>query len=317
MRAEAATRPLCILAAGGTGGHMFPAESLARALITRGWRIGLVTDARGARYAEEFPAEFAHRLDAKTPSVGGIIARAAAAVSLGAGLINALGLLRKTRPGFVIGFGGYPAAPALIAARILNIPHGVHEQNAVLGRVNRLAAGSAAFVATAFESVAKLPAGARQAHVGNPVRPPILARADAPFAPPEEGGEVRLFVFGGSQGADLFARIVPEAIGRLPQELRGRLRVVHQAREERADDARAAYAAAGVQAEIAPFFKDIAERIASAHLVVGRAGASSVTEIALIGRPSILCPLGVAMDDAEPSAEVLRQPPDRLGDDAG
>ncbi len=300
---------LCILAAGGTGGHMFPAESLARELNARGWRTGLVTDSRGARYAENFPAEFTDMLDAKTPSVGGVLARAVAGLSLARGLVKALGLLRAKKPHFVIGFGGYPAAPALVAARLLKVPHGVHEQNAVLGRVNRLAAGSADFVATTFAEVARLPAGAKQVHVGNPVRPHILERVNADYAPPDEGAPIRLFIFGGSQGADLFARVGPAAIAGLPEELRRRLRVVHQARDGVADKARATYAAASVEAEIAPFFKDIADRLADAHLVIGRAGASSVTELAVVGRPAILCPLGVAMDDHQTAnARALADP---------
>jgi len=301
-----ATEPLAILAAGGTGGHMFPAECLARELKSRGFRIGLVTDPRGERYTDDFPADFSRLVEAKTPSIGGPVARAAAAVSLGASFVSMLSLMRAERPAVAVGFGGYPAAPALMAARTLKIPYGVHEQNAVLGRANRMVAGGASFVATAFPNVSRLPSGVAPAAIGNPVRPHILERAAAPYAPPEEGGPIRLFVFGGSQGADLFARVVPAALADLPDDIRARLQVVHQVRDERRDETRVLYEAAGIDAELAPFFRDVAERIADAHLVVGRAGASTVTELAVIGRPAILCPLGVAMDDHQTAnARVL------------
>lgn len=285
------------LAAGGTGGHMFPAEALAQELKRRGWRILLVTDARGARYAESFPADDRFEISAKSPSVGGPIAKAFAAASLAGGLLTALKEFRKRSVSVAIGFGGYPSFPAMKAAQMLKIPYGLHEQNGVLGRTNRMLAGGAEFVAHAFPLLEKAPASARRVEVGNPVRDAVSMRAGAPYAAPAAGERINVLVFGGSQGASLFSRVAPDAFAALPEPLRRRLLVVHQARENEIDAVRETYAAACVEAEVAPFFKDLPERIARAHLIVARAGASTVTEIGLIGRPSILVPLAIAMDD--------------------
>lgn len=288
---------LAALAAGGTGGHLFPAEALAQELKRRGWEILLVTDARGARYAGAFPADERFEISAKSPSVGGPIAQAFAAAALAGGLIAALRDFRRRELAVAVGFGGYPSFPAMKAAQMLRIPYGLHEQNGVLGRANRLLAGGAEFLAHAFPHLERAPPAARRVEVGNPVRDAVAAFADAPYAAPLADGPINLLVFGGSQGASLFSRVAPEAISGLSEALRRRLRIVQQAREGEVEGLRRTYAAAGVPAEVAPFFKDLPRRIAEAHIVVARAGASTVTEIGLIGRPAILVPLAIAMDD--------------------
>jgi len=285
------------LAAGGTGGHLFPAEALAQELKRRGWRILLVTDARGARYAEKFPADERFEISAKSPSIGGPIAKAFAAASLAGGLVTALKEFRKRKICAAVGFGGYPSFPAMKAAALMRIPYGLHEQNGVLGRTNRMLASDAAFLAHAFPALDRAPATARKIEVGNPLRDAAAALAGAPYAAPGPSCKISLLVFGGSQGASIFSKITPDAIAALPESLRHRLKVTQQARENEVAAVNAAYAKAGVAAEVAPFFADLPARIAAAHLVIARAGASTVTEIASIGRPSILVPLAIAMDD--------------------
>jgi UDP-N-acetylglucosamine--N-acetylmuramyl-(pentapeptide) pyrophosphoryl-undecaprenol N-acetylglucosamine transferase len=291
--------PLIALAAGGTGGHMFPAEALAQELKRRARRVMLVTDARGDRYAGNFPADEKFLISAASPSVGGPIAKAAAAISLAGGLMKVMAEFRRLKPAAVVGFGGYPSFPAMRAAAMLHIPHGVHEQNGVLGRANRMSIGQAAFLAHGFPVLDRAPARGRAnvVEVGNPVRDAVMQAAKTPFEPPLSGAPIRLLVFGGSQGAALFSTVVPAAVASLPEALRGRLLVVQQARETETEAVAAAYRAAGVPAEIAPFFKDLPARIAASHLVIARAGASTVTELSMIGRPSILVPLAIAMDD--------------------
>ncbi|TVQ57928.1 MAG: undecaprenyldiphospho-muramoylpentapeptide beta-N-acetylglucosaminyltransferase [Rhodobacteraceae bacterium] len=289
------TRPLLVIAAGGTGGHMFPAQALAEAMLARGWRVTLSTDARGLRYAGGFPAEVAREgVAAATFARGGALAKLAAPFRIAAGVTATAAGFRRDRPACVAGFGGYPSLPALAAAGLTGAPRLIHEQNGVLGRVNRWFAPKVAVVACGTWPVAA-PERARLRHVGNPVRPAILA-ARAPYAPPGEG-PISLLAFGGSQGARVLADAVPAAIAALDPAVRTRLRVVQQARPE--DDARVreVYAAAGVAAEVAPFFDDMPARLAAAHLVIARAGASTVAELAAMGRPSILVPYAAAMDD--------------------
>ncbi len=294
MSGPIAPNPIA-LAAGGTGGHLFPAEALAQELKRRGHRVLLVTDARGSRYAQNFPADERFEISAATPSIGGPVAKAAAAVSIAAGLFTSLREFRKRKPAAAVGFGGYPSLPAMKAAEFMHIPYGVHEQNGVLGRANRLLVKKAAFTAHAFPVLEKLPAGVSTVEVGNPVRDAVNAVADMPY--PHFDGGIGLVIFGGSQGASIFSEAPVKAIAQLPQELRKRLWVTHQAREKEVNDVKAAYDAAGVRSDVAPFFTDLPQRMATAHLVISRAGASTVTELAAIGRPSILVPLAIAMDD--------------------
>jgi UDP-N-acetylglucosamine--N-acetylmuramyl-(pentapeptide) pyrophosphoryl-undecaprenol N-acetylglucosamine transferase len=284
-----------LLAAGGTGGHVFPAEALAAELLRRGHRVGLVTDTRGKGFGQNLPELPLYRIPAGTPSGRSVLGKLMSVVEIGHGVISALTLLGLTRPVAVVGFGGYPALPLLLAARLRRIPIVVHEQNAVLGRVNRLVARFAARIATSFPATHFLPEQAVVTVTGNPVRPAILAAADVPFTVPDQA--LRVLIMGGSQGARVLSDTVPAALASLPAEMKKRLRIVQQCRAEDLDRVRAAYTAAGIQAETATFFTDVAQRLAVAHLVVSRSGASSTAEIAVIGRPSLLVPYAHAMDD--------------------
>jgi UDP-N-acetylglucosamine--N-acetylmuramyl-(pentapeptide) pyrophosphoryl-undecaprenol N-acetylglucosamine transferase len=290
---------LAVIAAGGTGGHMFPAQALAEVLNARGWRIMLATDDRGAMYADKFPAIQRIALSAATAKAGDPIGMARAGWTIFQGVLQARKAFKRMNPAVVVGFGGYPSLPALMAALGQKRPTVIHEQNAVLGRVNRYLAPKVTEVACAFPTLQMAgPAVQARAHVvGNPVRPDIRALYDKPYAAPEEGGPIRILITGGSQGARLLSELTPEAILRLPEELRVRLDVQQQTRKESMDMARRIYANAMVKAEVAPFFRDMAGRLGAAHLVVGRAGASTVCELAVAGKPSILIPLKIAADD--------------------
>ena len=290
---------IAVVAAGGTGGHMFPAQALAEELIRRGWRILLATDDRGAVYADKFPADARISLSAATAKAGDPIGMTKAGVTVLRGVLQARTIFKRMDPAVVVGFGGYPSLPALLAGLSQGRPTVIHEQNAVLGRVNRFLAPKVREVACAFPTLEKAApqVKARAVVVGNPVRPEISALYDQPYAPPEPGGKIRLLITGGSQGAMLLSEMVPQAILRLPEDIRGRLEVQQQTRKESMDGARKTYADALVKAEVAPFFRDMAGRLAAAHLVIGRAGASTVCELAVAGRPSLLVPLKIAADD--------------------
>ncbi len=291
-----AAGPLILLAAGGTGGHMFPAQALAEALVRRGWRVKLSTDARGARYAGGFPvAVMVERAASATFARGGLLARGVAPARIAGGIAAAALGMARDRPAAVVGFGGYPAIPALAAARLLGLPRMIHEANGVLGRVNRLFAPRVHRVACGVWPTA-LPRGAVGVHTGNPVRAAVLAEAGAPYAVPEDG-PLDVLVIGGSQGARVLSDAVPPALANLADALRTRLRVAQQAREEDIGRVSEFYAATGIAAEVAPFFADVARRIAGAQLVVSRSGAGSVADIAVIGRPSILVPFAAAAAD--------------------
>ncbi|HEX6859874.1 MAG TPA: undecaprenyldiphospho-muramoylpentapeptide beta-N-acetylglucosaminyltransferase [Caulobacteraceae bacterium] len=290
---------LAVVAAGGTGGHLFPAQALAETLNARGWKVVLATDERGAVYADKFPAIRRISLSAATARAGDPVGMIKAGVAVAQGVLQARGVFKDVRPAVVVGFGGYPSLPALLAAVAGKIPTVIHEQNAVLGRVNRFIAPRVSEVACAFPTLEMASAAVRaRAHVvGNPVRPEIRALHERPFEPPRPGGPVRVLITGGSQGARLLSETTPEAIRKLPEDLRVRLEVQQQTRPESMDHARRAYADALVKAEVAPFFRDMAGRLSQTHLVVGRAGASTVCEIAVAGRPSLLIPLKIAADD--------------------
>ncbi|MCW6511117.1 undecaprenyldiphospho-muramoylpentapeptide beta-N-acetylglucosaminyltransferase [Lichenifustis flavocetrariae] len=306
MRVPDRDRPI-LLAAGGTGGHLFPAEALARALSARGLAVELMTDTRALAYAGSFPARAVHAVPSATPSGRSVLTKAKASLQLGLGTLKAWRLLGTIRPRVVVGFGGYPTVPPLVAASWRRVPVLLHEQNAVMGRANRFLARRATQIATGFPHLGK--AGpeitAKTTHTGNPIRPAVLAAAELPY-PPLEDGLLRLLVTGGSQGARVMADVVPPALVSLPADLRARLRVVQQARGEDETRVRGAYENAGIAAEVAPFFANLPERIAEAHLVIGRSGASTVSELAIIGRPSILIPLPGALDqDQAANAAIL------------
>ena len=288
---------VAVVAAGGTGGHMFPAEALARELTARGWRVVLATDSRGDQYAHSFPAEERIALNAATFKTTDPIGAVRGGIKILKGMGQAQKAFKRLNPAVVIGFGGYPSLPALLAAKLQGRPTVIHEQNSVLGRVNRMLAGSASAVACAFPILEKAsPKVKASAHVvGNPVRPDIQALYDKPFKAPKD--KINVLVTGGSQGARLLSETVPRAIARLAEPIRLRLKVDQQSRAENMDTARAIYADAVVEAQVAPFFRDMAGRLGAAHLMIGRAGASTCCEIAVAGVPSVLIPLKIATDD--------------------
>jgi len=292
------SKKIVVIAAGGTGGHLFPAAAFAEEMFRRGWRVMLMTDARGRRYVEGFPAERIEDVAAASLSANPFTA-VPALLKIWRGINQAKHRFNEMQPALVAGFGGYPSFPALMAARGKKIPILIHEQNSVLGRVNRSMATSAAIVACGFERLDRLPekAAARKRVVGNPVRLPILAVRERPYPEAPAGGRLNLLIIGGSQGARLFGEVIPEAIALLPQALRARLDVVHQVREEQIAAAKKVYQRAKVNAEVAPFFTDMGQRLGAAHLVIARAGASSVTELQVAGRPAILVPFAAAADD--------------------
>ncbi|MDB5665019.1 undecaprenyldiphospho-muramoylpentapeptide beta-N-acetylglucosaminyltransferase [Cypionkella sp.] len=288
--------PLLLIAAGGTGGHMFPAQALAEAMIAKGWRVKLSTDARGARYAGGFPqAVEVVQLSSATFARGGLGAKLAVPFRIAGGVFSAVLSSLRDKPDVVVGFGGYPSIPALVAAWVLRRPRMIHEQNGVLGRVNTVFARRVDKVACGTWPTA-LPGGVEGIHTGNPVRAAVLERASSGYIAPGDY-PMELLVIGGSQGARILSQVVPAAVAALPEALRGHLRVAHQARAEDLAAVVQAYADAGVRAEVEPFFTDIPRRLSEAQLVISRAGASSVADISVIGRPSILIPFAAATAD--------------------
>ena len=287
-----------VLAAGGTGGHLIPAFALATELERRGHHVALITDERGARLPGKPESLVAHVLPAgrigKNPLhwLKGIRA-------ILEGRRMALRLFESFQPSAVVGFGGYPAFPALWAATSAGIPSVIHEQNAVLGRVNRFLASRVDAIATSYSQVDRLADKlASKVHlVGNPVRAEVLALRDQPFPPFTEDGLLRVLVTGGSQGASVLSDVVPDGLAMLPPALRGRLQVTQQCRPEDIEAVRARYAGHDIPAELGTYFENMAERLADAHLFIGRAGASTIAELTAVGRPAILVPLPIATDD--------------------
>ncbi|MBV8565685.1 MAG: undecaprenyldiphospho-muramoylpentapeptide beta-N-acetylglucosaminyltransferase [Methylobacteriaceae bacterium] len=290
-------RPPILLAAGGTGGHLFPAEALARALAGRGQAVELATDRRALDYGTAFPAEAVHALQAATPFSGSVAAKAAALAKLGLGTLAARSLIRRLAPLCVVGFGGYPSVPPVLAAVLARVPTVIHEQNAVMGRANRFLAPRVTAIATGFPKIGGIAdrLRAKATHTGNPVRPAVIEAAGVSY-PGFDDGRLRVLVTGGSQGARIMSDIVPAAVATMAPLVRQRLAIVQQARPEDVERVRGAYTSLGVAAEVAPFFKDLPTRVAAAHLVVARAGASTVAELAVIGRPAILVPLPGSLD---------------------
>ena len=287
-----------VIAAGGTGGHFFPAEALAAELIARGHRIVLMTDARsGGLTSPAFAGREQYTIHGAGLAGRGPWRAAKAAGALAAGVVQARGILARIGAGCVVGFGGYPSvAPVLAAGLVKRRPAVIlQEQNAVLGRANRFLAGRAEVLALGFANTTRIPDGIRTEVTGNPVRPGIAALRFAGYIAPS--AEIRLLVLGGSLGARVFGDVVPDAVKALPEAIRSRLRIVQQTRAEDLDRVRAAYGEAGIQAELSPFFPDVAARLEAAHLVIARAGASTVAELAVTGRPSVLVPLPHAIDD--------------------
>ena len=287
-----------VLAAGGTGGHMIPAHALADELMRRGHRVALVTDDRGARIPGLFEGVPVHILPAGRLG-GGPVGWLKAISKIFTGRAMASRLYETFEPSAVIGFGGYPALPALMAAQRDRIPTLVHEQNAVLGRVNRILSGRVDAIATAYPNVQRL-AKSRESKthlIGNPVRDEVLALRDQPYPELTDEGVFRLLVTGGSQGATVLSEVVPEGLGLLPEHFRRRLQVTQQCRAEDIEGVRARYAALGIAADLATYIPDMPDKLAWTHLVIARAGASTIAELTVAGRPAILIPLPSATDD--------------------
>jgi len=298
---------LILVAAGGTGGHLFPAEALSHALIARGARVRLATDSRALKYGQAFPAEAVHEIASATPTGGSPFAKAQAALMLGKGVLEAYALLGKIKPRAVVSFGGYPTVPPALAAALRGVPLILHEQNAVMGRANKFLSQRAKIIASGFPVIEGLP---------DALRPAVLEAAALPY-PDFVDGKLHLLVTGGSQGARVMSDVVPEAIALLSEAQRARLVIVQQARGEDLERVQQAYARLHVAFEAAPFFSDLPLRMAKAHLVIARSGASTVSELAAIGRPSILVPFPHALDADQAAnaahlaqtgaAEVMRQ----------
>lgn len=286
-----------MLAAGGTGGHLFPALALAQELRRRGWDVDLITDMRAERYGMDFPAREVYRIPAATLAGKSPLALAKLCLTLTRGVWAAMGILGKAKPAAIAGFGGYPSFAPLIAARLRGVPVLLHEQNAVLGRANRVLRYLATGIALSYDRVRFVPDGAPRAVTGNPVRDAVIAAGGAPYPAPGSSGPFRLVVFGGSQGARYFSDTVPPALAALPEAERKRLRLVQQCREEDIGRVRAAYDAAGVEAELGAFFPDLPARLSKAHLVISRSGASTVAELGVLGRPALLVPFFHALDN--------------------
>ena len=290
-----------VLSAGGTGGHLFPAQALAGELTRRGHGIVVMTDARFANYATSFPGS---RIE---PVPSAPLNSLLAPFKIVAGVLLATAKLLRLKPAAVIGFGGYPSVPVMLAAIIARLPTAIIEQNAVVGRANRLVMNHVRRVAAAFP-IARFAPRDRSKIVltGNPLRPEVIALWGAAYNTPSADGTLHLLVFGGSQGARALSEVVPAAITKLPDALKSRLSIVQQCRPEDMDKVRDAYAQANVRAELKPFFHDMPQRMAEAQLVIGRSGAGTVSELMAIGRPAILVPLPHALDDNQtPNAEIL------------
>jgi len=290
------SKPLLVIAAGGTGGHMFPAQALAEHMLRQGWRVKLTTDARGARYTGGFPDSVEiEEIASATFARGGLLAKARAPLAIAGGVAKAWAAFLRDRPSVVVGFGGYPSIPALAAATCMKLPRMIHEQNGVLGRVNQLFATRVNAVACGTWPTI-LPDGVAGIHTGNPVRSSIMARAGAPYIPPGDY-PMQVLVIGGSQGARILSDIVPPAFAALPMDMLRHLRISHQARGEDLDRVAQFYIDHGIDAEVQPFFHDVPDRMAEAQLVIARAGASTVADLSVIGRPSILIPYAAATGD--------------------
>lgn len=301
------TTRTALLCAGGTGGHLFPAEALSHELIARGWSVHLATDSRAQRFAGSFPAEEIHAIQSATFGSRNPLAMVRSALSIWNGVREAGSVIKRIKADTVVGFGGYPTLPPVFAATRRRVPTLVHEQNAVMGRANKALAARVTAIAGGFLTE-EGPFADKTVTTGNPVRPAVLDAADTPYHPAIAGKPFDLLVFGGSQGAQFFSEILPLAVTLLPQAARARLRIVQQARPEDEQALKAAYAAAGIVAEVSTFFTDMSQRIANASFVISRSGASTVSEIAVIGRPALLVPYPHALDhDQAANAAALER----------
>ncbi len=297
------TRKTIILAAGGTGGHIFPAEALAEVLLARGYAPHLVTDDRFHHYNKNSQHGVLGQIPIHTIRAGnlsgGLLHKLKSGVSILRGIHQARALIRRIDPVAVVGFGGYPSFPTMAAAVWMKRTAVLHEQNSVLGKVNRLMARKVQAVATTYAATQQLPeiARLRTQRSGNPVRAAICALAHTDYPELPEDGILRLLVIGGSQGASVFSRVVPEAMALLPENVRARIRLDQQCRATELAEVRTRFSALGMQVDLAPFFTDMPLRLGAAHLVLSRAGSSSVAELMVAGRPAIFVPLPSATDN--------------------
>jgi UDP-N-acetylglucosamine--N-acetylmuramyl-(pentapeptide) pyrophosphoryl-undecaprenol N-acetylglucosamine transferase len=299
---------IAFLCAGGTGGHLFPAEALSSELTKRGWVTHLLTDTRAERFVSGFPTDRTHRVPSATIAGGNPISLVKSILSLGKGSLAARALAKGLKPAIVIGFGGYPSLPPVLGGHLAGVPTLIHEQNAVPGRANRLLARFVTGIAGGFLDDTVGAYANKTITTGNPVRSPVIEASKVPFVAPKSTEPFQLLVFGGSQGAQFFSTAIPAAIALLPVELRKRLVVTQQARNDDLDLAKATYSALSMTPELAPFFSDMPARIAKAHFVISRSGASTVSEIAAIGRPALLVPYPHALDhDQAANAAKLAQ----------
>jgi len=296
-----------VLSAGGTGGHLFPAQALAQELTRRGRGIVVMTDARGTQYPTYFPGAAIEIVPAAAFSDRSLWGLIQAPFEIIAGIISASLKLQRVKPSVVVGFGGYPSLPVMIAACLARFPTIIVAPDAVLGRANRIVANYVRAIAAGLPLKRFLPKDmSKVIYVGNPVRPEVVAQKDVPYDTPTANGPLRLLIFGGSQGARALSELVPQGVALLSAAIKARLEIVQQCRPEDIEQVRAAYAASGVKAELAPFFGDLPARMAKAHLVIGRSGAGTVAELMVIGRPAILVPLPHALDDNQtPNAAAL------------
>lgn len=290
---------LIVLAAGGTGGHVFPAEALARELKNRGHRLALLTDRRGDAYGGALGEIDTHRIRAGGIAGKGPLAKIKSVAELGLGTLQARRLLKQMRPSAVVGFGGYASIPTMLAAGLTGVPTVLHEQNAILGRANRLLADKARAIAVSFPESRGIPAKSESkvTHTGMPVRSNILDVRDTPYPSFTDSRPFSILVLGGSQGARVLSEVIPDAIARLTDKLKARIRITQQCRPEDLEEVRGTYKRLGIDAELAQFFKDVPERLAAAHLVISRSGASTVAELLAVGRPAMLVPYKYAIDD--------------------
>lgn len=293
------SKGMVLLAAGGTGGHLFPAFALAEELKRREIEVELVTDERAGHYGGDFPARAMHRVPSAT-----VLGRSPAAIAktgwtLTRGFVRARKLIKERMPSVVVGFGGYPTFPPLLAASFLRVPSIVHEQNAVMGRANRVLARRVSAIAASYEGTSKLPPGAeaKVTVTGNPVRNAVIEWSRLNYEAPAGNAPIRLVVFGGSQGARFFSDIMPATVARLTPEIKARLEIVQQCREEDLARVEQAYRGERVKAELGAFFRNLPELMAKSHLVIARSGASTLAELGVLGRPAILVPLPIATDD--------------------
>jgi UDP-N-acetylglucosamine--N-acetylmuramyl-(pentapeptide) pyrophosphoryl-undecaprenol N-acetylglucosamine transferase len=286
-----------LIAAGGTGGHMIPAHALSEELLRRGHRVTLLTDARGLRFPGLFETAERHVLDSATASGANPIAWAKAAIAIWKGTREGKRIARAANADAVVGFGGYPSLPGILAGVNLGLPSVIHEQNAVLGRVNRRLQGRVSAIALTYAETARVSETGKARHTGNPVRDAVLAARAEAFHAPAAGAPFRLLVVGGSQGARILGRLVPEAVALLPEADRAHLHVTQQCRPEDLSAVAEAYRAAGVEADCQTYMADLPERMAQSHLVISRAGASTMAELMVLGRPAVLIPFAAATDD--------------------